>query len=119
MGDESGKVKAVKTTQIAVGADGRFEEVAGTEKEWPADLVVLAMGFRHPEATISETLKLEADARNNVKANTADYRTSSRGVFAAGDLPPRPEPRGVGDQRGAQLGGGVRRYLRQGPEASW
>ena len=119
VGDESGKVKAVKTTQISVGADGRFEEVAGTEKEWPADLVVLAMGFRHPEATISETLKLEADARNNVKANTADYRTSSRGVFAAGDCR-RGQSLGVwAINEGRNSAAACDAYLRQGPEASW
>ena len=117
VGDESGKVKAVKTTQISVGADGRFEEVAGTEKEWPADLVVLAMGFRHPEATISVTLKLEADARNNVKANTADYRTSSRGASP---------PATAAAARASWCGRSTRRnsaaacdaYLRQRPEAA-
>ena len=119
VGDESGKVKAVKTTQISVGADGRFEEVAGTEKEWPADLVVLAMGFRHPEATISETLKLEADARNNVKANTADYRTSSRGVFAAGDCRRGQSLVVWAINEGRNSAAACDAYLRQGPEASW
>ena len=42
--DGNGNVKAVRTVNIAVGADGRFEELEGTEKEWPADLVILAMG---------------------------------------------------------------------------
>eukprot|EP00967_Tisochrysis_lutea_P117415 scaffold189872_cov27-Tisochrysis_lutea.AAC.2 len=83
--DGAGNVKAVRTVNIAVGADGRFKEVEGSEKEWPADLVILAMGFRHPEQTILRTLDLETDARNNTKANTKDYRTSFRGVFAAGD----------------------------------
>jgi NAD(P)H-dependent glutamate synthase small subunit len=119
VGDESGKVKAVKTTQISVGADGRFEEVAGTEKEWPADLVVLAMGFRHPEATISETLKLEADARNNVKANTADYRTSSRGVFAAGDCRRGQSLVVWAINEGRNSASACDAYLRQGAEASW
>jgi NADPH-dependent glutamate synthase beta subunit-like oxidoreductase len=85
LSDGSGKVKAVKTVNIAVGADGRFSEVEGSEKEWPADLVILAMGFRHPEQTIVQALDLQTDARNNTKANTKDYRTSANGVFAAGD----------------------------------
>jgi len=85
LGDDDGNVRAVRTVNIAVGADGRFEELPGTEKEWPADLVVLAMGFRHPEHTITSTLGLELDARSNARANTRDYRTSTQGVFAAGD----------------------------------
>ena len=52
---------------------------------WPADLVILAMGFRHPEHEVLHGLGIELDARNNAKANTKDYRTSSSGVFAAGD----------------------------------
>ena len=70
---------------IAVGADGRFEELPGTEKEWPADLVVLAMGFRHPEHDVTHALGLELDQRQNAKANTKDYKTTTPGVFAAGD----------------------------------
>ena len=93
--------------------------MAGTEKEWPADLVVLAMGFRHPEATISETLKLEADARNNVKANTADYRTSSRGVFAAGDCRRGQSLVVWAINEGRNSAAACDAYLRQGPEASW
>jgi glutamate synthase (NADPH/NADH) small chain len=85
IGDDDGNVKAVKTVNIAVGADGRFEELPGTEKEWPADLIVLAMGFRHPEHTITNSLGLELDQRSNARANTKDYRTSTQGVFAAGD----------------------------------
>ena len=83
--DGAGKVKAVKTVEIAVGDDGRLEEKPGTEREWPADLVILAMGFRHPEAEVLRALGLETDPRSNVKASTADYRTSAPGVFTAGD----------------------------------
>ena len=83
--DENNNVKAVRTVNIAVGEDGRFQELAGTEKEWPADLVILAMGFRHPEHEVTNGLGLELDQRNNAKANTKDYRTSTPGVFAAGD----------------------------------
>jgi len=83
--DGEGNVKGVKTVQVAIGANGRFEEVAGSERMWPADLVVLAMGFRHPEHTITNALSLELDARNNAKATDGKYRTSAPGVFAAGD----------------------------------
>jgi glutamate synthase (NADPH/NADH) small chain len=61
-----------------------FEAVAGTERELPADLVLLAMGFVHPEHDgIVEQLGAELDARGNVHAPT--YATSVEGVFVAGD----------------------------------
>ena len=86
LGDEHGKLRAVKTVQVAVGPDGNFEEVEGSEKEWQADLVILAMGFRHPEPTVPEALRVALDGRNNCMANTSDYKTSVDGVFAAGDV---------------------------------
>jgi len=85
VGDADNNVRAVRTVEINVGSDGRFQEVAGSEKEWPADLVILAMGFRHPEHVITRSLGLDLDPRNNAKANTKDYKTSAEGVFAAGD----------------------------------
>ena len=85
VGDSNGNLKSVKTVNIAVDANGRFEELPGTEKEWPADLVILAMGFRHPEHEITNGLGLDLDARNNAKANTKDFKTTAPGVFAAGD----------------------------------
>jgi NAD(P)H-dependent glutamate synthase small subunit len=85
LADDAGHVKAVKTVNIAVGADGRFEELPGTEKEWPADLVILAMGFRHPEHSVTKQLNVELDQRNNAKAAYGGYKTSTAGVFAAGD----------------------------------
>lgn len=85
IGDSQNNVKAVRTVEINVGSDGRFQEVKGTEKEWPADLVILAMGFRHTEHAVTKGFNLELDPRNNAKANTMDYRTSAPGVFAAGD----------------------------------
>jgi glutamate synthase (NADPH/NADH) small chain len=60
-----------------------FGPVQGTEGVLDADLVLLAMGFLHPEPTVLEQLDLERDARGNAKAPT--YETSVPGVFAAGD----------------------------------
>ena len=63
-----------------------FREVEGTEKEWPCQLVLLAMGFLGPEkrGAIAE-LGLALDPRGNVKCD-AEYMSSVEGVFAAGDL---------------------------------
>ena len=79
---EDGRV----TTQHLAQADAAppFAPVAGTERELRADLVLLAMGFLHPEhAGVVEQLGCELDQRGNVKAST--YATSVDGVFAAGD----------------------------------
>ena len=65
---------------------GRLQKVAGSEFEIEADLVLLAMGFVHPEKTgLVEQLGLELDARGNVKVDPVTFRTSDPKVFAAGD----------------------------------
>jgi glutamate synthase (NADPH) small chain len=60
-----------------------FAPVPGTEESQPADLVLLAMGFLHPEGELLEGLGVEKDPRGNAKAGA--YATSADGVFAAGD----------------------------------
>ncbi len=86
----------VATTHLS-GHDGRvsalhyaqaepappFKPVAGTEGELKADLVLLAMGFLHPEQELIDGLGCQKDPRGNVKAGA--YATSVEGVFAAGD----------------------------------
>ncbi|MDX6640500.1 MAG: glutamate synthase small chain [Solirubrobacteraceae bacterium] len=63
-------------------ADG-FAPKPGTERELPADLVLLAMGFLGPEPELLDRLEVAKDQRGNAKAPT--YETSTEGVFAAGD----------------------------------
>jgi glutamate synthase (NADPH/NADH) small chain len=89
-GDERGQVESLVTVQIAWDQDeqGRphFNEVPGTERVWPCQLVLLAMGFLGPERPgLIEQLKLELDPRGNVKCD-AEFQTSLPGVFAAGDM---------------------------------
>ena len=63
-----------------------FKEVPGTEKIWPAQLVLLAMGFVGPERSGPiEQLGLALDPRGNVKCDER-YMASVEGVFAAGDM---------------------------------
>ena len=62
-----------------------MQEVPGSEQIFKADLVLLAMGFISPEATLAEQLGLQLDARNNFQAEHNVYSTSIEGVFAAGD----------------------------------
>ena len=89
IGDENGAVKAAVTVEIKWDKDaqGRFvpQEVAGTEKTRPVQLVLLAMGFLGPEQPLLEQLGVERDPRSNAKADFEKYATSIKGVFAAGD----------------------------------
>jgi len=81
-GDDSG---AVATLHIAHAEAGPpFAPVPGTERELPAQLVLLAMGFLGPEPQLLDELGVERDARSNVRA-VKPYTTSVEGVFAAGD----------------------------------
>ena len=65
--------------------DGQFQNIEGTEKDWPADLVLLAMGFLGPEHGISDPLNLTYDQRSNFQAEYGVYKTNIDNVFAAGD----------------------------------
>jgi glutamate synthase (NADPH/NADH) small chain len=88
-GDADGNVKAVHIHDIEWTSDnGRFvpQKVEGSSRVLEADLVLLAMGFLGPEATIAEELGLDLDARSNVQAEYGKFNTSLEGVFAAGDM---------------------------------
>src|SRR3989338_351213 len=89
-GDSNGRVKEIQIVNVEWRKDdkGRFvpREVAGSEKSFRADLVLLAMGFLGPEETVLKGLGVEQDERSNVKAEYGKFATSVRGVFAAGDM---------------------------------
>jgi glutamate synthase (NADPH) small chain len=78
---EHGEVKEIHWVQNS--GVPPFDPVPGTESSHPADLVLLAMGFLHPEPAVLEQLGVERDQRGNAKAGA--YATSVPGVFAAGD----------------------------------
>ena len=83
-----GKVTALKTVNVEF-KDGKLVEVPGTEKEYKADLVLLAMGFTNPVATVLDAFGVDKDARGNAKATTdfiGGYATNVAKVFAAGDI---------------------------------
>ena len=85
LGDEDGNVRALRLVE-AKFVDGKFEEIAGTEREIPAELVLFAMGFTGPEkAGLIEQLEVELDARGNVLRDDG-YKSSVDGVFVAGDV---------------------------------
>ena len=67
-----------------VEVDAKFQPIEGTEREIPAELVLLAMGFVGPERPVLEQLGVDLDERGNVKRDSV-YATSVDGVFVAGD----------------------------------
>jgi glutamate synthase (NADPH) small chain len=85
---KNGKVTALKTVHVEL-KDGKFVEIAGTEKEYKADLVLLAMGFTNPVGTVLEAFGVDKDGRGNARATTdftGGYATNVPKVFAAGDM---------------------------------
>ena len=85
---EKGKLKGLTTVQVQFKA-GQLVEVPGTEKHYPADLVLLAMGFVSPVAPVLEAFGVEQDARGNARATVdliGGYATNVAKVFAAGDI---------------------------------
>ncbi|EGI77420.1 glutamate synthase subunit beta [Hylemonella gracilis] len=87
-GKDKGRIVGLKTVHVEF-KDGKFVEIPGTEKEYKADLVLLAMGFVSPVASILESFGVEKDPRGNAKAGVdaqGGYRTSVDKVFAAGDM---------------------------------
>ncbi len=82
--NEAGEVRAIRVAETEY-LDGRRVPKSGTEREIPADLVLLALGFTGPESeTISEQLPVPFDAKGNLERD-GDYQTSESGVFVAGD----------------------------------
>ncbi|WNQ10486.1 glutamate synthase subunit beta [Paenibacillus aurantius] len=90
VGDENGNLKELHTVLVEWKKDdnGRFfpAEVPGSEKVYPAQLVLLAMGFLGPENQLLDQLGVEKDERSNAKAEKGKYATNVEGVFAAGDM---------------------------------
>jgi glutamate synthase (NADPH/NADH) small chain len=85
VGDEAGHVRALLLHEVQM-VEGRFEKVEGSEREIPADLVLLAMGFTGPERPgLLEQLGVSLDARGNV-ARDASWRTDVPDVFVCGDM---------------------------------
>ncbi len=84
LGDDDGKVRGLRLHEVRMRESG-FEKVEGTERELPAQLILLAMGFVGPQrAGVVEQLGVDLDERGNI-VRGRDYQTSVPGVFVAGD----------------------------------
>ncbi|THG99219.1 hypothetical protein EW026_g3099 [Hermanssonia centrifuga] len=87
--DEDGKLKGLNTVRVEWTKDSggrwKMEEVSGSEKFFPAQLVFLALGFLGPESDAIKGLGVKQDARSNIQTPNKKYSTNIEGVFAAGD----------------------------------
>ncbi|WP_299017606.1 glutamate synthase subunit beta [uncultured Polaribacter sp.] len=88
--DENNKLIALKTVNVewkmVPGQRPELIEVPGTEKTWPCDLALLALGFTGPESTLADKLGIKTDARSNYKAEYGKYQTNVNNIFTAGDM---------------------------------
>ena len=86
--NEKNELTGVVTVEVewkkVPGRRPELIEREGTEKTWPCELVLLALGFTGPENTLSNKLGLELDGRSNYKA--AAYQTNVPHIFTAGDM---------------------------------
>jgi len=89
VGDTDGNVVGLKTVQVRwkkiPGDRPQLIEKEGSEKEWPCDMALLALGFTGPEKTLPEQLGVTFDERGNVKG-IKQYQTNKSNIFAAGDV---------------------------------
>ncbi|OWZ34645.1 glutamate synthase (NADPH/NADH) [Cryptococcus neoformans c45] len=86
--DDEGKLKGLDTVQVEwtkQNGQWKMEEAVGSEKFYPAQLVLLALGFLGPQQECLKALGVETDPRTNIKTAPNSYSTNVPGVFAAGD----------------------------------
>lgn len=123
---EEGKLKGLNTIRVEWTKDSggrwKMEEVPGSERFFPAELVFLALGFLGPESDVVKGLGVKQDARSNIQTPSKKYSTNVEGVFAAGDCRRGQslivwginEGRGAAAEVDAWLGGSTRLPLAGG-----
>lgn len=89
IGDGKGNLNALKTVEVEwkkiPGERPQLAEIDGSEKEWPCELALLALGFTGPEKTVPEQFALTYDVHGNIKGEN-HYQTAKKNIFAAGDV---------------------------------
>ncbi len=89
LGDGEGRLRGLRTLDVAwtPNGDGRRapHAISGTEREWPAQMVILALGFLGPEGKLPAALGVSQDGRSNIAADYGRFQTNVPHVFAAGD----------------------------------
>nr|XP_031860713.1 uncharacterized protein CI109_003756 [Kwoniella shandongensis]KAA5527785.1 hypothetical protein CI109_003756 [Kwoniella shandongensis] len=112
--DEDGKLKGINTVKVEwtqLNGQWKMEEIKGSEKFYPAQLILLALGFLGPQQECLKALGVDTDPRSNVKTPQGSYATSVPGVFAAGDCRRGQSLIVWGIREGRQTAEEVDRYL--------
>lgn len=116
-GDKDGNLESVDTVKVGWKKDenGRFSPVPvkGSEKNWRAELVLLAMGFTGSQSYIKNAFGVESDARSNIKAEEKDFQTNIPKVFATGDARRGQSLVVTAINEGIQAGIAVNEFLRK------
>ena len=88
VGDKNGKLKGLKTVFVdwekKLGERPRLKEIRGSEKEWPCELALLALGFSGAEKSLAEKLGLKLNKYGNIETKN-NYATQNPKIFVAGD----------------------------------
>ena len=88
--DNEGKLIALKTInvkwEILLEERPKLIEIEGTEKTWPCDLALLALGFTGPESSLADQLGIKKDTRSNYQTSLGKYQTNIPNIFTAGDM---------------------------------
>jgi glutamate synthase (NADPH/NADH) small chain len=88
IGDENGIVKSLKTIEVEwikkEGERPQLKEIIGSEKLWPCDLALMALGFTGHEPDLIDKLNLKTNTNNQIL--TKNYQTSVSNIFSAGDM---------------------------------
>lgn len=109
--DDSGKVRGLYTQILRETEDGTVME-DGPERFWPADLVILSIGFVGTEITIPQSFGIKTE-RNKIVANDKDFRTNHSKIFAAGDARRGPSLVVWAIKEGRAVADAVETYLNQ------
>ncbi|PVU97842.1 hypothetical protein BB561_000287 [Smittium simulii] len=90
IGDSSGHITGIETSKVEWQKDPKsngwkLQELENTKKVFPADLVLISMGFLGPESKVLEEFGIKLGKTGNIATETGKYSTNIEGLFAAGD----------------------------------
>ncbi|TQR19698.1 glutamate synthase subunit beta [Psychrobacillus vulpis] len=120
--DENGNLKELHTIYMKkiLGDDGfhYFQEIPGTEKVWPAQIVFVAIGFEGPELSLPEHFGVNI-VNKKIGASANDYATNKDGVFAAGDARKGQSLIVWAIKEGQEVAKKVHEYVEKNIQSTW
>ena len=107
VGDDNGNVAGIRTVQVEwnkVDGQWKLKELPGSDKFWPAQLVLLAMGFKGPEQYVVGNARHRVRSADELQGPARQVRHEPAQGLCLRRLPPRPIARRLGDQRRPRRG---------------